>query len=101
MAPARIGIVGEFQPNFDPHNAIAPAVEHAQSVKASNPPVAVEWIATDVAEGMPSDELSGDTGWWIAPGSPYRSMTGALKVIRYAREHDIPLLGTCVGDTST
>ncbi|MBW0016854.1 MAG: CTP synthase [Mycobacterium sp.] len=97
MAPGRIGIVGEFQPSFGPHSAIASAVEHAQSAKASNPPIALEWIATDVAEGMSGDHLAGYAGWWIAPGSPYRSMSGALKVIRYAREHDIPLLGTCGG----
>lgn len=97
MEPARIGIVGEFQASFDPHSAIASAVEHAQSAKASTQPVTLEWIATDVAQGMPSDDLAGYAGWWVAPGSPYRSMTGALKVIRYAREHDIPLLGTCGG----
>jgi CTP synthase (UTP-ammonia lyase) len=97
MEPARIGIVGEFQPTFDPHSAIAPAVEHAQCADASGLPVAPEWIATDDAEGMDGDDLAGYAGWWIAPGSPYRSMTGALKVIRYAREHDIPLLGTCGG----
>lgn len=97
MAPTRIGIVGEFQPNFDPHSAIAPAVEHAQCAKAASRSVALEWIATDVAECMSSDDLAGYAGWWIAPGSPYRSMTGALKVICYARERDIPLLGTCGG----
>jgi CTP synthase (UTP-ammonia lyase) len=97
MDPARIGIVGEFQPTFDPHSAIATAVEHAQCAEASGLPVAQEWIATDVAEDMSSQDLAGYAGWWIAPGSPYRSMSGALKVIRYAREHDIPLLGTCGG----
>jgi CTP synthase (UTP-ammonia lyase) len=97
VTPARIGIVGEFRPNFDPHSGIALAVEHAQSAKGPDVPVALEWIATDVAQQMSSDDLAGYAGWWIAPGSPYRSMTGALKVIRYAREHDIPLLGTCGG----
>lgn len=97
VAAARIGIVGEFQPNFDPHSAIASAVQHAQRAETFSQRVALEWIATDVAEGLSSDELADYAGWWIAPGSPYRSMNGALKVIRYAREHDIPLLGTCGG----
>jgi CTP synthase (UTP-ammonia lyase) len=97
MTAARIGVVGEFQPHFDPHSAIAPAVEHARCAKAPRRQVALEWIATDVAERMGSEVLASYDGWWIAPGSPYRSMTGALKVIRYAREHDIPLLGTCGG----
>lgn len=97
MASARIGIVGDFQPHFDPHSAIVPAVEHAQCADASSLPVALEWIATNVAEDMSSEDLANYHGWWIAPGSPYRSMAGALKVIRHAREHDVPLLGTCGG----
>jgi CTP synthase (UTP-ammonia lyase) len=97
MEPARIGIVGEFQANFAPHTTIATAVEHAQGADASGLPVTLEWIATDDAEDMSSQDLAGYAGWWIAPGSPYRSMSGALKVIRYAREQDIPLLGTCGG----
>lgn len=97
MAPPRIGIVGEFQPNFAPHNAIAPSVEHARGADGCGLPVTLDWVATDDAENMTSQELGGYAGWWIAPGSPYRSMDGALKVIRYAREQDIPLLGTCGG----
>ena len=36
-------------------------------------------------------------GIWIGPGSPYASIEGALSAIRAAREHGIPLLGTCGG----
>lgn len=97
MAPPRIGIVGEFQPNFAPHSAIAPSVEHARGADGCGLPATLEWVATDDAENMTTQELAGYAGWWIAPGSPYRSMGGALKVIRYAREQDIPLLGTCGG----
>jgi CTP synthase (UTP-ammonia lyase) len=37
------------------------------------------------------------SGFWIAAGSPYKSMVGALSAIRMAREQRIPLLGTCGG----
>ena len=97
MAPPRIGIVGEFQPNYEPHSAIAPSVEHARGADGGGLSVTLEWVATDDAEDMTTQELAGYAGWWIAPGSPYRSMDGALKVIRYGRERDIPLLGTCGG----
>jgi CTP synthase (UTP-ammonia lyase) len=36
-------------------------------------------------------------GFWLVPGSPYRSMAGALAVVRFARERAIPFLGTCGG----
>lgn len=31
------------------------------------------------------------------PGSPYRDMGGALRAIHYAREEQVPFLGTCGG----
>ncbi len=34
---------------------------------------------------------------WCAPGSPYKSLDGALTGVRYARENKVPLLGTCGG----
>ncbi len=43
------------------------------------------------------NRLAGVRGLWIAPASPYRSMEGALEAIRWARERQIPLLGTCGG----
>jgi CTP synthase (UTP-ammonia lyase) len=97
VARARIGIVGEFQSNFAPHTAIDAAVEHALAADPSRPPIASEWVATSDAEDLNKEELAAFAGWWIAPGSPYRSMNGALRIIRYAREHDVPLLGTCGG----
>jgi CTP synthase (UTP-ammonia lyase) len=97
VSRARIGIVGDFQPNFAPHTAIDIAVEHALAAEPSRPPIALEWVGTSDAEDLSTEELATYAGWWIAPGSPYRSINGALRIIRYAREHDIPLLGTCGG----
>ena len=77
VARARIGVVGEFQPNFDPHTAIDTAVEHALAAHPSRPPIALEWVATSDAEHISEEELAAYAGWWIAPGSPYRSMNGA------------------------
>jgi CTP synthase (UTP-ammonia lyase) len=97
MAPPRIGVVGEFQPGFAPHTAIGPSLEHALAAEPASRPIALEWVGTDDAAAMSRETLAAFAGWWIAPGSPYRNMDGALTVIRYARENDVPLLGTCGG----
>jgi CTP synthase (UTP-ammonia lyase) len=57
---------------------------------------ATRWIPTPDIAADPS-VLAGCDGFLISPGSPYLSMDGALAAIRYAREQDIPLLGTCAG----
>jgi CTP synthase (UTP-ammonia lyase) len=47
----------------------------------------------DVDESL----LARASGIWVTPGSPYRSLERTLAAIRYAREHDLPCLGTCGG----
>jgi CTP synthase (UTP-ammonia lyase) len=88
MTGTRIAVVGDYQPDDPTHTAIADAIAHSGG---RTPPV---WVPTvDAAQR----DLAEFTGFWIAPGSPYRSLDGALRVIRHAREHDVPLLGTCGG----
>jgi len=91
----RIGVVGDYNDRNETHRATGAAVDHAangQGVQAE-----VTWIATPDVEGTAEQTLAGFDALWIAPGSPYRSMHGALDAITYARTHDVPLLGTCGG----
>lgn len=91
-----IAIIGDFDPSFQSHLSTNRAIEHCSaSVGVS---LRYSWIPT---EELTSDEglkkaINGQ-GVWIAPGSPYKSIEGALRVIRAARENQIPLLGTCGG----
>ena len=34
---------------------------------------------------------------WSVPASPYKDMGGALSAIKFARENNVPFLGTCGG----
>jgi len=88
----RLCIVGEYNPDFPPHAATNAAIEH--SCRYLGIEVSYEWAST---ESMVSSNLKQFSGFWIAPGSPYKSMEGALRVIQYARELNIPCLGTCGG----
>lgn len=53
-----------------------------------------QWLDTESALQA---ELDSYAGFWCVPASPYRSMEGALRVIRFAREQGRPFLGTCGG----
>src|SRR5579863_5155391 len=86
---ALIGIVGDRNPTYAVHVATDRALMHGDNAPG------VEWLATDAIE--PGADLSRYAGILVAPGSPYRSMEGALTAIRHARQHRIPLLGTCGG----
>ena len=86
-----IGLVGDR----NPANRVHIATEEALTDGPDAP--AVEWLATDQMSGPRAIELGRYAGFLITPGSPYRSMDGALAAIRHAREHQVPLLGTCGG----
>jgi CTP synthase (UTP-ammonia lyase) len=85
--PELIGIVGDRDAQHPLHLATERALADAAGAQS------VEWIATDRSDA----DLSRYAGFLVSPGSPYRSMHGALRAIRYARENRVPLLGTCGG----
>jgi CTP synthase (UTP-ammonia lyase) len=91
----RIGVVGDYRDDSDTHRATDAAVEHA--AEGHGWTAEVTWIPTPDLEGTAAQTLARFHALWIAPGSPYQSMPGALDAITYARTRDIPLLGTCGG----
>jgi GNAT superfamily N-acetyltransferase len=91
-----IAIVGDYRANNRSHIATSDAVSHCSA--ALGLVVEHRWIGTDeLAQPDGIKRLKDFNGLWIAPGSPYKSMRGALLAIQSAREHGIPLLGTCGG----
>jgi CTP synthase (UTP-ammonia lyase) len=90
-----IAIVADFN-NSKSHRATTDALAHSSA--ALGIAVAPQWISTtEFARPGGPDRLSQFSGVWIGPGSPYASMEGALAAIRFAREREIPVLGTCGG----
>jgi CTP synthase (UTP-ammonia lyase) len=90
-----VGVIGDFQANFPPHLATEAALEHAAATLGV--PLKVSWLGTlDLCEVTP-EELTRYDALLCAPGSPYRSLEGALRAVRIARELDRPFLGTCGG----
>ena len=93
QAAIRIGLVGDFNSQVVAHQAIPVALKLAGEAAALN--VEGQWVPTE--EVQDAARVSGFTGLWCVPASPYRSMEGALRAIRFAREHARPFLGTCGG----
>jgi CTP synthase (UTP-ammonia lyase) len=91
----QLGIMGDFDALNGTHTATNDALDHA--AKKLGIPLRYEWVATERIEPE-FDAICGlYHGLLIAPGSPYKSMQGVLKIIEYARLQKIPTLGTCGG----
>jgi CTP synthase (UTP-ammonia lyase) len=89
----RIGVIGEHDPTNETHVATDDALGH--SATALGVGVDATWVSTADVTGPGVIERF--DGLLVAPGSPYRSLDGALRAIEQARLHGVPLLGTCGG----
>jgi CTP synthase (UTP-ammonia lyase) len=93
MRTLRIGLIGDRDDHVVAHRAIPLAL--AMAAAQSSDALDIEWVATDtIGDGA---RLADYDALWCVPASPYRSMDGALRAIRHARERNVPFLGTCGG----
>jgi len=91
MSPVRIGVIGDFRPYVYHH-----ATNDALTLTAGRLGVDLEyeWAPTDALAGHAAALLERYDGIWASPGSPYKSMEGALEGIRFARESGRPFVAT-------
>jgi CTP synthase (UTP-ammonia lyase) len=94
--PLRIAIVGDFDAQKLAHWATDAALYHAAA--QARQAIELRWIGTSrLSEHGAEASLAAFDGIWGAPGSPFASVEGMLAAIRFAREKDVPYLGTCAG----
>jgi CTP synthase (UTP-ammonia lyase) len=87
----KIGIIGDYNPDNSTHLATNEAIDHAAEL-LEECSFESSWLSTDEQQNFREYQ-----GLLCSPGSPYRSLEGALLGIKYAREQRIPFLGTCGG----
>jgi CTP synthase (UTP-ammonia lyase) len=92
-AAVNLGVVGDRDESITAHRALPLALDLA--AQAAGVPMRYEWLATETIDS--AQRLAPFDALWCVPGSPYRSMDGALRAIRHARENGVPFLGTCGG----
>lgn len=92
-APVRIGIVGDWNPEFLAHTTTDASLCHAAD--AAGIEVAFEWVPTpSIPAGDATRALDAWDGIWISAGSPYRHREGAIAAVRFARERLRPMVAT-------
>ena len=94
MKRIRIALVGDFDKKMHTHIALNDSIEHCKPYLPFE--VEANWVPTIHCNEIMSASKLYD-GIWIAPGSPYEDDNNVLEMIRWARENNIPLFGTCGG----
>ena len=92
----RIGVVGKYVGLEDAYISVRESLHHAawhHHVRAS-----IEWIDSELFEhDDPEARLRHLDGIVVPGGFGYRGVEGMIQVARYAREHQVPYLGLCLG----
>jgi CTP synthase (UTP-ammonia lyase) len=88
----RIGLIGDFNSTYQAHQAIPRAIELATADLGCR--ADLTWLPTMRVEHEGETALADFDGLWCVPGSPYESMDGALRGIRFARVRGKPFVGT-------
>lgn len=93
----RVALAGKYTGLTDAYLSVIEAIKHAgSSVGAS---VEIRWINSEDCVDKETSEalLSGVDAIVVPGGFGYRGIEGKIHVIEYARTHNVPFLGLCLG----
>ncbi|MFZ9055231.1 MAG: CTP synthase [Flavobacteriales bacterium] len=91
-----IGLVGKYVELKDSYKSIAEALIHAGAELEVN--VDIDWIHSESIQSKnAADKLKHLDGIIVAPGFGSRGIDGKIETIQYAREHNVPFFGICLG----
>ena len=91
-----IAIVGKYVGLHDAYLSVAESLHHGGI--GANVEVSIRWVdAEDVTKDGLEAHLSGIDGILVPGGFGERGLLGKMAAIRYAREHNIPFFGICLG----
>lgn len=89
-----IGLIGKYVELKDAYKSINESFIHAGAVH--NCKVNIDWIHSEELQN-PEQQLAHLNGILVAPGFGERGIVGKIAAAKYAREHDIPFFGICLG----
>ena len=88
-----IAVVGDYNFNYSSHLATNHAINDVEKILELD--INFFWVDTKSIAEDPKT-LSRYDGIWVAPG-PYANANGVIQAIQYAREQNVPFLGTSAG----
>ncbi len=95
-ASIRIGIVGKYVELEDAYLSVKESLIHAGLALSRG--IEIHWISSEELErGRDLEKLAAVDGIVVPGGFGYRGIEGKIVAARFAREHNVPYLGLCLG----
>jgi CTP synthase len=94
--PVKIGLIGKYVTLIDAYLSVVEALKHGGFHHGGR--VEVDWIQAEDVEGLLAGGRLRDLDGIVIPGGfGERGFEGMIAAAGYAREHNIPCLGLCLG----
>jgi CTP synthase len=94
--PVRIGVIGKYVSLPDAYLSVAESLRHGGYHHGAK--VEIEWIQAEDVGGLLTEGRLGHLDGIVIPGGfGERGIEGKIAAAGYAREHDVPCLGLCLG----
>ena len=94
--PVRIGLIGKYVSLVDAYLSVVESLNHAGIYHGAV--VEIDWILAEDVEGLLGEIRLRDLDGIVIPGGfGERGVEGKIAAAGFAREHDIPCLGLCLG----
>lgn len=91
-----VALVGKYIALHDAYISVVESLEHAGYPNHTT--VHIKWVDSETVTEENADEIfSGVSGILVPGGFGSRGIDGKITAIQYAREHQIPYLGLCLG----
>jgi CTP synthase len=90
-----IAIVGKYVDHSDAYKSLNEALIHA-GIKTRTQ-VEIIYIDSEIIEEEGTNRLKGVNAILVPGGFGERGVEGKIATVRFAREHNIPYLGICLG----
>lgn len=91
-----VALVGKYIQLHDAYISVVEALKHGGI--ASRAVVNIKWVDSELVTDENAEEYLGDVQGILVPGGfGDRGIEGKISAVRYAREHQIPFLGLCLG----
>ncbi len=95
-AQVTVALVGKYIQLHDAYISVVEALKHGGV--ANHASVNIKWVDSETVTRENAAELLGDVSGILVPGGfGDRGIDGKIYAIQYAREHNIPFLGLCLG----
>ncbi len=94
--PVRIGLIGKYVNLPDAYLSVVEALRHGGYAHGAK--LQLDWVQAEEVEGLMAEGRLRDLDGMIVPGGfGARGIEGMIAAAGFAREHQIPCLGLCLG----